>query len=68
MAGNGSAPDTATHQVRQFDQARAEAAVRELLFAIGETPTGTAWPKPRPASPAPTGRCSPACTPTRTAC
>ncbi|CAG7184874.1 GTP cyclohydrolase I FolE [Mycobacterium avium subsp. paratuberculosis] len=26
MAGNGSAPDTATHQVRQFDQARAEAA------------------------------------------
>ncbi|MCA2290364.1 GTP cyclohydrolase I FolE [Mycobacterium avium] len=38
MAGNGSAPDTATHQVRQFDQARAEAAVRELLFAIGEDP------------------------------
>lgn len=38
MAGNGSAPDTKTHQVRQFDQARAEAAVRELLFAIGEDP------------------------------
>ncbi|EUA41379.1 putative gTP cyclohydrolase 1 [Mycobacterium avium subsp. avium 2285 (R)] len=68
MAGNGSAPDTATHQVRQFDQARAEAAVRELLFAIGENPDRHGLAETRPASPAPTGRCSPACTPTRTAC
>lgn len=38
MAGNGSGPDTATPQMRAFDQARAEAAVRELLYAIGEDP------------------------------
>ena len=31
-------PDTATPRIRVFDQARAEAAVRELLHAIGEDP------------------------------
>ncbi len=31
-------PDTAMHQIRVFDQPRAEAAVRELLYAIGEDP------------------------------
>jgi len=31
-------PDTAMCQMRVFDQERAEAAVRELLYAIGEDP------------------------------
>jgi GTP cyclohydrolase I len=31
-------PDTAIHTARLFDQERAEAAVRELLHAIGEDP------------------------------
>ncbi|TAM64805.1 GTP cyclohydrolase I FolE [Mycobacterium sp.] len=31
-------PDTAMRQIRVFDQERAEAAVRELLYAIGEDP------------------------------
>jgi GTP cyclohydrolase I len=31
-------PDTAMRQMRVFDQERAEAAVRELLYAIGEDP------------------------------
>jgi GTP cyclohydrolase I len=31
-------PDTAMRQTRVFDQERAEAAVRELLYAIGEDP------------------------------
>ncbi len=31
-------PDTATPRIRVFDQARVEAAVRELLHAIGEDP------------------------------
>lgn len=31
-------PDTVMPQMRAFDQARAEAAVRELLYAIGEDP------------------------------
>jgi GTP cyclohydrolase I len=31
-------PDTAMHRTRLFDQERAEAAVRELLHAIGEDP------------------------------
>lgn len=38
MAGNGSGPDTAMRAPRVFDQERAEAAVRELLHAIGEDP------------------------------
>jgi GTP cyclohydrolase I len=40
MAENGSGPDsrTATSRVRVFDQPRVEAAIRELLFAIGEDP------------------------------
>ncbi|OBF05172.1 GTP cyclohydrolase I FolE [Mycobacterium sp. 852002-10029_SCH5224772] len=31
-------PDTAMRQIRVFDHERAEAAVRELLYAIGEDP------------------------------
>lgn len=31
-------PDNATPDVRVFDQARAEAAVKELLYAVGEDP------------------------------
>ncbi len=31
-------PDTATPRIRVFDHARAEAAIRELLYAIGEDP------------------------------
>jgi GTP cyclohydrolase IA len=38
MALPGLGRDTATPRVRVFDQARAEAAVRELLHAIGEDP------------------------------
>lgn len=38
MAVNGSGPDTAVPQTRVFDQARAESAIRELLYAIGEDP------------------------------
>ncbi|OBH24256.1 GTP cyclohydrolase I FolE [Mycobacterium sp. E342] len=38
MALTGLGPDTATEPTRVFDQARAEAAVRELLFAVGEDP------------------------------
>ncbi|KKB98472.1 GTP cyclohydrolase I FolE [Mycobacterium nebraskense] len=38
MALTGLGPDTATPPIRVFDQARAEAAVRELLYAIGEDP------------------------------
>ncbi|OBJ75269.1 GTP cyclohydrolase I FolE [Mycobacterium colombiense] len=38
MALNGSGPDTAIPRTRVFDQERAEAAVRELLHAIGEDP------------------------------
>ncbi|OBJ24089.1 GTP cyclohydrolase I FolE [Mycobacterium colombiense] len=38
MALNGSGPDTAMPRTRVFDQERAEAAVRELLHAIGEDP------------------------------
>ncbi|CQD04869.1 GTP cyclohydrolase I [Mycobacterium europaeum] len=38
MALTGLGPDTATSPTRMFDQARAEAAVRELLLAIGEDP------------------------------
>ena len=46
-----------------FDQERAENAVRELLYAIGEDPErhGSASTR-RPGSRAPTGRCSPGCT------
>ena len=33
-----SSPDTAMPTTRVFDQPRAEAAVRELLIAIGEDP------------------------------
>ncbi len=38
MALPGLGPDTATPPTRVFDQERAEAAVRELLYAIGEDP------------------------------
>lgn len=38
MALTGLGPDTASPPLRVFDQARAEAAVRELLYAIGEDP------------------------------
>jgi GTP cyclohydrolase I len=38
MALNGSGPDAAVAASRVFDQERAEAAVRELLHAIGEDP------------------------------
>ncbi|OBI15053.1 MULTISPECIES: GTP cyclohydrolase I FolE [unclassified Mycobacterium] len=38
MALTGFGPETATEPTRVFDQARAEAAVRELLFAVGEDP------------------------------
>lgn len=38
MAVTGFDPDTATASTRVFDQERAEAAVRELLYAIGEDP------------------------------
>ncbi|MGD1169618.1 GTP cyclohydrolase I FolE [Mycobacterium seoulense] len=38
MAVTGVGPDTASPSVRVFDQARAEAAVRELLHAVGEDP------------------------------
>ena len=38
MALPGLGPDTATPRIRVFDQARAEAAIRELLYAIGEDP------------------------------
>jgi GTP cyclohydrolase IA len=38
MALRGLGPDTAMPATRAFDQERAEAAVRELLHAIGEDP------------------------------
>jgi GTP cyclohydrolase IA len=38
MALSGLEPDTSTPPTRVFDHARAEAAVRELLYAIGEDP------------------------------
>ncbi|OBJ19823.1 GTP cyclohydrolase I FolE [Mycobacterium sp. 1165196.3] len=38
MALRGLGPDTAVPATRAFDQERAEAAVRELLHAIGEDP------------------------------
>ncbi|GAA4295769.1 GTP cyclohydrolase I FolE [Mycobacterium paraffinicum] len=38
MALTGLGPDTATPTTRAFDHQRAEAAVRELLYAIGEDP------------------------------
>ncbi len=38
MALPGLGPDTATPRIGVFDQARAEAAIRELLYAIGEDP------------------------------
>ena len=51
-----------------FDQARAEAAVRELLIAVGENPDRTGWRKRLPVSRAPTVRCSPVCTPIQIPC
>ncbi len=38
MALPSLGPDTATHLTRVFDQERAENAVRELLYAVGEDP------------------------------
>lgn len=38
MALRGLGPDTAVPATRAFDHERAEAAVRELLYAIGEDP------------------------------
>ena len=38
MAVTDLGPDTAPPRLRVFDQARTEAAVRELLYAIGEDP------------------------------
>ncbi len=40
MSVNGSGPDssTATSRTREFDQPRVEAAIRELLYGIGEDP------------------------------
>ncbi|MDT5146678.1 MAG: cyclohydrolase, partial [Mycobacterium sp.] len=38
MALFGLEPETSTPPTRVFDYARAEAAVRELLYAIGEDP------------------------------
>jgi GTP cyclohydrolase I len=38
MALPGLGPDTATPLTRVFDHERAEAAVRELLYAVGEDP------------------------------
>jgi GTP cyclohydrolase I len=38
MTDRISAPMTLAHEVPEFDQPRAEAAVRELLIAIGEDP------------------------------
>ncbi|OBG95507.1 GTP cyclohydrolase I FolE [Mycobacterium sp. E3251] len=38
MAVTDLGPDTAATAIRVFDQARAEAAVRELLYAVGEDP------------------------------
>lgn len=37
-AGDHSRPDHAPFEIPQFDQARAEAAIRELLLATGEDP------------------------------
>ena len=38
MALSGLEPDVATPRIGVFDQERAEAAIRELLYAIGEDP------------------------------
>lgn len=58
---------SASARIRVFDQQRAEAAVRELLYAIGEDPDrdGSSHPVRLPGH---TAKCSPGSTPTPTRC
>ena len=51
-----------------FDRERAEAAVRELLIAVGEDQTVRACWKPRQGWLARMRKCSLACTPNRRTC
>lgn len=59
---------SASARIRVFDQQRAEAAVRELLYAIGEDPDRDGLVATPSRVAGHTAKCSPGSTPTPTRC